>query len=380
LGGLCGEFLSAPCSVGGRIFDVLVVERFGRGRNGKRMMAEGPVFITGTAGFIGFHLARRLLAEGRDVIGLDGMSAYYDVTLKRDRLAILARSGRYTHHEFMLEDADRLMELVAAARPAVVVHLAAQAGVRYSIENPRIYIQSNVVGTFNLLEACREHPPAHLLIASTSSVYGDGDNVPYSEGSESARPLSLYAATKKSTEVMAHAYAHLHRLPTTVFRFFTVYGPWGRPDMALFKFTAAILAGREIEVYGYGEMSRDFTYIDDLVAGIAGLMPAPPGSRPATPADSPAGPYRIVNIGASQPVGLEEFIAAIEKALGRKARRKYLPMQPADVRRTFAETAVLKSLVDMPPATSVETGVKAFTDWYVGRYGIAAEEAAAAPG
>jgi UDP-glucuronate 4-epimerase len=307
------------------------------------------------------------------VIGVDGMTAYYDVNLKRDRLKILQASKGYAHHEFMIEDGDRLLRLVEKTQPATIIHLTAQAGVRYSIENPRVYVQSNIVGTFNLLEACGSHRPRHLLIASTSSVYGDGAESPSNEQSESSQPLSLYAATKKSTEVMAHSYAHLYGLPTTVFRFFTVYGPWGRPDMALFKFTAAILEGREIEVYGNGEMSRDFTYIDDLVAGIAGLVPLPPPEAKTAKgsSDSPVAPFRIVNIGASRPVGLEDFIDAVEKALGWKARRKYLPMQAADVRRTYAETTVLRALVAMPPPTPVEIGVKAFVDWYVERYGVA---------
>jgi UDP-glucuronate 4-epimerase len=334
-------------------------------------MTRGTVLVTGSAGFIGFHVCRRLLGEGTRVVGVDGMTPYYDIALKRDRLGLLAGEPAFEQHDFMLEDADRLIDLVARARPRIVIHLAAQAGVRYSLENPSAYIASNIVGTFNLLEACRQFPPEHLMIASTSSVYGDGAEVPFRESSQSSEPLSLYAATKKATEVMAHSYAHLHGLPTTTFRFFTVYGPWGRPDMALFKFTAAILEGREIEVYGNGEMSRDFTYVDDLVAGIVGLASLPPpapGQPDRAPGDSPVAPFRIVNIGASQPVELERFIGALEHALGLKARKKYLPMQAGDVRRTFADTTVLRTLVGMPPATPIEAGVGEFVRWYRERY------------
>ncbi len=332
-------------------------------------LAGNRVLVTGSAGFIGYHVAARLLDRGATVVGLDGLTPYYDVRLKRDRNARLAARPGFAFHEFMLEDDARLIALVEAARPDIVVHLAAQAGVRAGLENPRAFVNSNIVGTFNLLEACRAVPPAHLLIASTSSVYGDGGEGPSREADESSRPLSLYAATKKSTEVLAHAYAHLHGLPTTAFRFFTVYGPWGRPDMALFRFTAAILEGREIEIYGHGEMSRDFTFIGDLVDGIVGLIGRPPAApaarrRPPEAGLSPDAPFRIVNIGASQPVALEDFIAAIEKALGRAARRKYLPMQPGDVRRTHADTSALRALVPLPPPTPVEAGVAAFVAWY----------------
>jgi UDP-glucuronate 4-epimerase len=338
-------------------------------------MATRSFLITGAAGFIGFHVARRLLKEGHTVVGLDGMTTYYDVGLKRDRLAILAAMPGFTHHKMMLEERERITRLVADTAPAIVIHLAAQAGVRYSLENPRAYIDSNVVGTFNLLEACRQNPPQHLLIASTSSVYGDGKTVPYSETSESSQPLSLYAATKKAAEVIAHSYAHLHHLPTTVFRFFTVYGPWGRPDMALFLFTAAILEGHEIEVFGHGDMSRDFTYIDDLVTGVTGLAllppPAPDDGLQGKLSASPVAPFRIVNIGASRPVGLNQFIDALEEALGKKARRRYVAMKPGDVRRTYAETDALRALVDMPPPTPVDVGVKTFVRWYREHYGIA---------
>jgi UDP-glucuronate 4-epimerase len=332
------------------------------------ILPQKTALVTGTAGFIGFHVARRLLEEGHIVVGLDGFTPYYDVRLKRDRHAILTAEPHFRGHEFMLEDTARLSDLVRTLRPAIVIHLAAQAGVRYSIENPRAYVDSNIVGTFNLLEACRATPPGHLLIASTSSVYGDAPAVPFRETSESSQPVSLYAATKKATEVMGHSYARLYGLPITAFRFFTVYGPWGRPDMALFRFTDAILADREIEVYGEGRMSRDFTFIDDLVAGIVGLIGRPPPVAGAperrSAATSPVAPFRVVNIGASRPVELEEFITAIEAALGRKARRRLLPMQPGDVRRTYADVTELRALVDMPPPTPLAEGVRAFVAWY----------------
>ena len=307
--------------------------------------AKENVLVTGAAGFIGFHVARRLLKLSCNVIGVDGLTPYYDVSLKRERIGILEKRAGFQFHEFMLEDQQRLLALMQATRPVTVVHLAAQAGVRYSIENPRAYINSNIFGTFNVLEACRAAPPAHILIASTSSVYGDSNKVPFREDAETSQPLSLYAATKKSAEVIAYSYSHLYGLPTTAFRFFTVYGPWGRPDMALFLFTAAILENREIEIYGDGQMLRDFTYIDDLVDGILGLIDQPP---PLLGAAANA-PFRVVNIGSARAVGLEQFIEAIEKVVGRKARRKYLPMQLGDVRETWADTELLRWLVASHP-------------------------------
>jgi len=357
-------------------------------------LAGRRVLVTGAAGFIGYHVAGRLLDLGASVAGLDGMTPYYDVRLKRDRLARLAVRPGFSFAEFMLEDADRVMRLVEDARPDIVIHLAAQAGVRAGLENPRAFVNANIVGTFNLLEACRAVPPIHLLIASTSSVYGDGGEGASRETDETSRPLSLYAATKKSAEVIAHAYSHLHGLPITAFRFFTVYGPWGRPDMALFRFTAAILAGREIEIYGEGRMQRDFTYVDDIVAGILGLVARPPpapGARTGSggegnaadretglgkpretaggePGLSPSAPFRVVNIGAAQPVELLDFIAAIEEAVGKPAKRTYLAMQPGDVRRTHADVSALRRLVPMPASTPVSEGVKAFVAWYRGYY------------
>lgn len=330
-------------------------------------------FITGTAGFIGFHLARRLLDAGRRVVGLDGMTAYYDVELKRRRHAVLRESALFTGHEFLLEDFDRLAELMAATRPEVVIHLAAQAGVRYSLENPRAYLEANVVGTFNLLEQARITATPHLMLASTSSVYGSGAAEPFTEASDTDHPLSLYAATKKSTEAIAHSYAHLFEIPTTVFRFFTVYGPWGRPDMAFFKFTKSIIEGTPIEIYNHGRMERDFTYVADLVEAIerlARLPPQPPTGEDDRLLASTVAPYRIVNIGNGEPVRLLDFIGAIETAVGRQALRTYLPMQSGDVPRTWADTSLLRRLTGYAPSTSVPVGIAAFVAWYRDYHGL----------
>jgi UDP-glucuronate 4-epimerase len=314
--------------------------------------------LTGTAGFIGFHLARRLLADGHAVTGIDGITPYYDQALKRARLARLADSAQFTAHELMLEQAGPLADIVAAAAPEIVVHLAAQAGVRYSIENPRAYIDSNIIGTFNLLEALRARPCRHLLAASTSSVYGANKQQPFEEGHSTDQPVSLYAATKKATEAIAYSYAQLFRIPTTMMRLFTVYGPWGRPDMALFKFTKSIIAGTPIEVYGAGKMTRDFTYVDDVVEAITRLADRAPEAGDAK------APYRVVNVGGGQPVGLEDFIALIETAIGRKAVRRDLPMQQGDVPATWASAALLEQLTGFRPATPLSVGVPAFVEWY----------------
>ncbi len=325
--------------------------------------------VTGGAGFIGYHLAARLLDDGWFVASVDGMTSYYDVELKRRRIARLQRHNMFQAHEFMLEDMERLDSLVRTFRPDVVLHLAGQAGVRYSLENPRAYVDSNLVGTFNLMECVRELRPDHFLIASTSSVYGANTEMPFGETDRADHPMTLYAATKKSTELMAHSYAHLWGLPTTAFRFFTVYGPWGRPDMALFKFVKAILDGQAIEVYGEGQMRRDFTYVADLVEAIVRLIDCVPvtGQPVAAVADSlsPAAPFRVVNIGGGQPVGLEEFIATIERHLGRSAIKTMLPMQPGDVRETFASADLLRALTGYAPATTVDAGVRAFVEWYL---------------
>jgi UDP-glucuronate 4-epimerase len=339
------------------------------------MSAARAALVTGSAGFIGYHLCRRLLDDGFRVTGLDAMTDYYDVELKAQRHAMLAEDARFRPVIGRLEDPGRLAGLLAE-RPAIVVHLAAQAGVRHSIESPRSYVEANLIGTFELLEAARAHPPAHLLVASTSSVYGANTAMPYAETDKADTPMSFYAATKKATEAMAHAYAHLYGLPTTCFRFFTVYGPWGRPDMALFRFTRAILTGAPIEVYNRGEMRRDFTYIDDLVEGIRRLIdlppPAPGAGGAPVPGDSlsPVAPFRIVNIGQARPVPLDAFIAAIEAATGRRAERRLLPMQPGDVPATWADTRLLEALTGFRPQVTVEDGVRRFVAWFRAHYGL----------
>ncbi|MCB1377029.1 MAG: NAD-dependent epimerase/dehydratase family protein [Alphaproteobacteria bacterium] len=320
--------------------------------------------VTGSAGFIGFHLCRRLLAEGYEVTGFDAMTAYYDPRLKEARLAALGTSGRFTQIIGKLEDSDALLRATETAVPDVIVHLAAQAGVRYSFENPRAYVDSNLVGSWSLLEAARQVKPKHLMLASTSSIYGANPKVPFAESDKADEPLSLYAATKKGMEAMAHAYAHLHEIPTTAFRFFTVYGPWGRPDMALFKFTKAILAGEPIEVYGGGQMRRDFTFVEDLVEAIMRLAPLAPARS-----ERLAVPYQVVNIGGGQPVGLIDFIETLEAALGKPSIRKLLPMQPGDVPQTYAAPDVLVSLTGYKPTTPLRDGVRAFVDWYRSYYG-----------
>lgn len=328
-------------------------------------------FITGTAGFIGFHLAELLLQEGWEVAGFDGMTDYYDVALKQRRHAVLCQHERFTATEAMLEDAGALSRAVSEARPDIVIHLAAQAGVRYSIDNPRAYVDANIVGTFNLMEAALEVRPAHLLMASTSSVYGANTVMPYAETHKADTQMSFYAATKKANEAMAHAWAHIHGLPITMFRFFTVYGPWGRPDMALFKFTKAILAGDPIDVYNHGQMWRDFTYVGDLVHGIRLLMDAVPGQGPAVEGDSlsAVAPWRVVNIGNSTKVRLEDFIDAIEAATGKTAIRNYMDMQPGDVPATWADASLLRALTGYAPQTELTDGVARFVDWYKGYHG-----------
>ncbi|MEM8849552.1 MAG: NAD-dependent epimerase/dehydratase family protein [Pseudomonadota bacterium] len=324
--------------------------------------------VTGSAGFIGYHLSARLLADGWRVVGLDCLSDYYDPDLKR------ARHARLASDDFMpvighVETSGLVADLLATHHPSAVIHLAAQAGVRHSIDAPRDYVEANLIGTYEVLEAARAHPPAHLLMASTSSVYGAGTDMPYRETMKTDTQMSFYAATKKAGESMAHSYAHLYGIPITLFRFFTVYGPWGRPDMALFKFTSAILEGRPIDVYNHGKMRRDFTYVADLVDGLAGLIPVAPGAEPLSDRDSlsPVAPHRVVNIGNGETIELGRFIDAIEAAIGRKAKRNLMDIQPGDVPATWAETSLLRDLLGRDlPRTSVEDGVKAFVDWYRG--------------
>ena len=328
------------------------------------------IFITGTAGFIGFHLAQLLLKQGHHVHGYDGVTDYYDPALKHRRHQMLLQNANFTYTEAMLEDMDALTACTDRFQPDVIVHLAGQAGVRYSLENPRSYIDSNIVGTFNVMEIARLHKVDHLLMASTSSAYGANTEMPYAETHKADTQLTIYAATKKANEAMSHSYAHLWDLPTTMFRFFTVYGPWGRPDMAYFSFTNAILEGRPIDIYNHGNMYRDFTYVEDLVRGIALLIDTPPG-RPATPEDiqagdslSPAAPHRIVNIGNSDKVRLLDFIEAIEDALGKKAIRNYMNIQPGDVPATWANADLLKRLTGYKPQTDFKEGINKFVAWY----------------
>ncbi|TXI06719.1 MAG: NAD-dependent epimerase/dehydratase family protein, partial [Rhizobium sp.] len=306
--------------------------------------------------------------------GLDGMTSYYDINLKRARLAILQQNQAFQQTEAMLENADAVMRAAQAAAPDVIIHLAAQAGVRYSLENPRSYVDSNVTGSFNVLELARSLQPKHLLLASTSSVYGANEKIPFAESDKADEQMTIYAATKKSMELMAHSYAHLFNVPTTAFRFFTVYGPWGRPDMALFKFVDAIRNDRPIEIYGEGRMSRDFTYIDDLVEGIVRLIGVVPSEENRVVSEtvidtlSKNAPFRVVNIGGGQPVGLMTFVETIETMLGRKAIRKMLPMQPGDVHNTYAVPDLLVALTGFKPQIEVDEGVRRFVEWYQENY------------
>jgi len=332
------------------------------------------VLITGTAGFIGFHLAKLLLAEGFRVQGYDGMTDYYDVSLKQRRHAMLLQNANFSAVEGMLEDQVRFDTLADDFRPDVIVHLAAQAGVRYSLENPRAYLDANVIGTFNVMEAARRLGVQHLLMASTSSVYGANTEMPFTETEKADTQLTIYAATKKANESMAHAYAHLWNLPTTMFRFFTVYGTWGRPDLALYKFVDAILDDRPIDIYNHGDMYRDFTYVDDLVRGIRLLIDAVPerpedGVVPECDSLSPVAPFRIVNIGNSDKVRLLDFVDAIEESLGKKAIRNYMPMQMGDVPATWADATLLQRLTGYRPQTDFRDGIARFVEWFRDYYG-----------
>lgn len=328
------------------------------------------VLITGTAGFIGFHLAKLLLSEGFQVHGYDGMTDYYDVTLKQRRHQMLLQTPGFSATEDLLENHERLMQIADEFQPEVIVHLAAQAGVRYSLEHPRSYIDSNVVGTFNVMEVARQHKVGHLLMASTSSVYGANEDMPFTEVEKADTQLTIYSATKKANEAMGHSYAHLWDLPTTMFRFFTVYGTWGRPDLALYKFVDAILDGRPIDIYNHGEMYRDFTNVNDLVRGIRLLIDAVP-VRPDSPEDieegdslSPVAPFRVVNIGNGDKVRLMDFVEAIEEAVGKKAIRNYMPMQMGDVPATWANTDLLQRLTGYRPQTDFKDGIAQFVEWF----------------
>ncbi len=335
------------------------------------------ILVTGTAGFIGYHTAEALLQRGHRVVGVDMVNDYYDVRLKEARLDRLkARSG-FTEHRIDIADMVALEAAFTRHRPSRVVNLAAQAGVRYSVENPRAYVDSNLVGFANMLECCRRFEIEHLVFASTSSVYGANELMPFAESHGVGHPLSLYAATKRANEVMAHSYSHLFALPTTGLRFFTVYGPWGRPDMALFRFTRAILAGEAIDVYNAGDMKRDFTYVDDIVEGVIRVTDRIPQPDPAWSAAGPhpdpgcsgVAPYRIYNIGSGRPVQLMDYIHTLEACLGRTASLNRLPMQPGDVAATFADTSALERDTGYVPATSIEVGVARFVEWYRGFYG-----------
>lgn len=327
------------------------------------------ILVTGAAGFIGFSVTYRLLKQGCKVIGLDNLSDYYDVNLKKDRLKELAKFDNYTNVQVDIADSQKLFELFKKYKPNKVIHLAAQAGVRYSLENPDIYIQTNLVGFANMCEACRSYPVEHFVYASSSSVYGSNQNFPFSTEKPADHPISLYAATKRSNELIAHSYSHLFSIPVTGLRFFTVYGPWGRPDMALFKFTKNILAGEEIEVYNNGQHKRDFTYIDDVVDGVVRVLNSPPTkdnsynyTKP-TP-DTSSAPFKVYNVANGTPVLLMDYIHALEDALRVKAKIKFLPMQPGDVKETAANIEPLKQELGYQPKTPVKTGVQKFVDWY----------------
>ena len=334
-----------------------------------------PVLITGAAGFIGMHCAKRLLAQGVPVVGIDNLNNYYDVALKHARLDQLRPLAHFRFVELDVADREGMARLFAEVAPAKVLHLAAQAGVRYSIDQPDDYTDSNLLGFGNILQGCRKHKVEHLVYASSSSVYGGNTKMPFAESDAVDHPISYYAATKKANELMAHTYSHLYGIPTTGLRFFTVYGPWGRPDMALFKFTKAILAGETIDVYGEGQLVRDFTYIDDIVEGIMRVLdkPAAPDasydSQQPNPGTSTA-PYRIFNIGNNSPTVLMDYIAAIESAIGTTAHKRMMPIQPGDMHSTSADTRALQAWVGFSPAMPVTTGVQRFVDWYRSFYRV----------
>jgi len=331
------------------------------------------VLITGSAGFIGYHLAKLLLENGSSVVGIDAMTEYYDVNIKRARNKLLEKYDQFVFQETSIENEQDLHKIFLSEMPEVIIHLAAQAGVRYSIESPRSYIDANIIGTFNIVEMARNFGCKHLLFASTSSVYGGNTVMPFVETQRTDLQMSLYAATKKACEAITHSYSHLFKIPTTSFRFFTAYGPWGRPDMALFKFTQAIFEGKEIEIYNQGNMYRDFVYVDDLVESIKRLINNIPGIKPSKiegDSLSSIAPWRSVNIASENPIKLTDFIFSIERATGMLAQKKYLEIQPGDVPKTWADISLLRNLTNYVPQTELHTGVNNFVNWYKNYYQI----------
>lgn len=335
-----------------------------------KVLKNSKILITGSAGFIGFHLAKFFLSQNIEVFGVDGMTDYYDINLKAKRNKILKTYKNFTFFEFMIEDKDKFKKICLAHKPEVIIHLAAQAGVRYSLKNPEAYMCSNLNGFFNVLESAKIVKPKHLIIASTSSVYGSNKSIPFKELDMTDSSLSFYAATKKANEVMSHSYSYNYKIPTTVLRFFTVYGPWGRPDMALFKFTRSILSNEPIEIYNNGEMKRDFTYIDDLIKSIALLINKSPkitnewNKKYNLDSLSKDAPWRVVNIGNSDPVNLMDYIETLERVLGRRAKKKFLEMQPGDVKITSSSTELLEQLIGFKPNTPILKGIEKFVEWY----------------
>lgn len=333
------------------------------------------VLITGAAGFIGFTVIKRIVSERMDIVGIDNLNDYYDVNLKKARLKILSEASKFEFREIDLKDKEGIDGLFKECKFDYVVNLAAQAGVRYSIENPYAYVDSNLIGFMNILEACRNYPVKHLLYASSSSVYGGNKVAPFSTEHQVDHPVSLYAATKKSNELMAHTYSHLYGIPTTGLRFFTVYGPWGRPDMAYFSFAKAIIEGKPIKIFNHGQMERDFTYIDDIVEGICKLISLAPKKNPEwdeteDKLSESFAPYKIYNIGNNNPVKLEKFISVLEEKIGKKAIKNYMEMQPGDVIRTYADTSDLEEAIGFKPNTSIEDGLEKFVEWYKEYYKV----------
>ena len=333
------------------------------------------ILVTGSAGFIGFHTSKRLLDSGHDVIGLDNLNTYYDINLKKDRLKILQGYDGFTFHKIDLKDQDVVESLFKKESPQRVIHLAAQAGVRYSIDHPQLYLQSNIVGTFNVLEGCRHNKVEHLVYASSSSVYGLNTKYPFSVHDQSSHPTSLYGATKISNELMAHSYSHLYKLPTTGLRFFTVYGPWGRPDMAYFLFTKSILASEPIDLYNQGNMTRDFTYIEDIVEGVCRIIKKIPEpntnwSGPDPDPASSTAPYRLYNIGSNRPIQLMNFVQEIERNLGIKAKLNLMPMQDGDIKKSHADVDDLVKDFEYSPKWNIQNGIKNFIQWYIDYYNV----------